>query len=138
MKLSKMGLLSRVSRAPPPTATDFAQVDNVLSQRDPEIAGANCEEHIESATHVHQRHMVPQIERRLVRKMDLRIVPLVTACYVLAFLGRLNIGNARITVMTHDLKLVDNDYQWLLMIFYITYILFEWQSLMWKIMPPHI
>ena len=38
--------------------------------------------------------------------------------------------------MTHDLHLAGNDYQWLLTIFYITYILFEFQALMWKIVPP--
>ena len=31
----------------------------------------------------------------------------------------------------------NNHYQWLLTIFYITYITFEWQALMWKIVPPH-
>lgn len=38
--------------------------------------------------------------------------------------------------MTKDLHLVGNDYQWLLIIFYITYIVFEFQTLMWKIVPP--
>ena len=40
--------------------------------------------------------------------------------------------------MTKDLKLHGNQYQWLLTIFYITYILFEFQTIMWKIVPPHI
>ena len=44
--------------------------------------------------------------------------------------------SARIAGMTKDLHLVGNDYQWLLTIFYITYILFEFQTLMWKIVPP--
>ena len=38
--------------------------------------------------------------------------------------------------MTKDLNLVGSDYQWLLTIFYITYIIFEFQALMWKIVPP--
>ena len=38
--------------------------------------------------------------------------------------------------MTQDLKLAGSDYQWLLTIFYITYIVFEFQALMWKIVPP--
>lgn len=68
----------------------------------------------------------------------MRIVPLVTALYVLAFLDRSNIGNARIAGMSKDLHLVRNDYQWLLTIFYITYIIFEFQTLMWKVVPPHV
>lgn len=40
--------------------------------------------------------------------------------------------------MTEDLNLHGNRYQWLLTIFYITYILFAFQVLMWKIVPPHL
>ena len=38
--------------------------------------------------------------------------------------------------MSDDLKLVGSDYQWLLTIFYISYNVFEFQVLMWKIVPP--
>jgi hypothetical protein len=31
-----------------------------------------------------------------------------------------------------------NAYNWLLTIFYISYIVFEWFALMWKLIPPHI
>ena len=132
-----MSFLSRFARAPPPTATDFVEEDKGNAQLDTEKAGLHDEE-LDSTTHTHQRHVVPEIERRVIRKMDFRIVPLVTALYVLAFLDRSNIGNARIAGMTRELKLVGNDYQWLLTIFYISYIVFEWQSLMWKIVPPHM
>lgn len=41
--------------------------------------------------------------------------------------------------MEKDLGLKGNNrYQWLLNIFYIPYIIFEFQALMWKIVPPNI
>ena len=40
--------------------------------------------------------------------------------------------------MQKQLHLSSPDYQWLLTIFYIAYILFEWLILMWKVVPPHI
>lgn len=40
--------------------------------------------------------------------------------------------------MDTDLNLSSPDYQWLLTIFYISYIVFEWFALMWKLIPPHI
>jgi MFS family permease len=40
--------------------------------------------------------------------------------------------------MQQDLNLSSGDYQWLLTIFYISYILFEWFALMWKLLPPHL
>lgn len=57
---------------------------------------------------------------------------------MLAFLDRGNIGNARIAGMAKDLELDGNRYQWLLNIFYITYVLFEFGVLLWKVFPPHI
>ena len=40
--------------------------------------------------------------------------------------------------MAKDLKLVSDRYDWLLTIFYIAYIIFEFLTMMWKIVPPHI
>jgi MFS family permease len=40
--------------------------------------------------------------------------------------------------MQKELNLSSPDYQWLLTIFYISYIIFEWFALMWKVVPPHI
>jgi MFS family permease len=57
---------------------------------------------------------------------------------LLAYLDRSNIGNAKIAGLDKDLNLSSSQYQWLLTIFYISYILFEWFALMWKIVPPHM
>jgi uncharacterized protein (DUF983 family) len=48
------------------------------------------------------------------------------------------VRNAQIAGMAKDLHLSSSDYQWLLTIFYIAYIIFEWFVLMWKAVPPHI
>lgn len=37
-----------------------------------------------------------------------------------------------------DLQLSSSQYEWLLTSFYITYILFEWMTLMYRFVPPHI
>lgn len=57
---------------------------------------------------------------------------------LLAFLDRSNIGNAQTAGMGKSLGFSDSEYQWLLTIFYIPYITFEWLALMWKLIPPHI
>ncbi|KAK4697800.1 hypothetical protein P7C71_g329, partial [Lecanoromycetidae sp. Uapishka_2] len=132
-----MGLLSKFSRNPPPTATDLVADEKASPTPASDKEAAHGEE-LDSFSEINQHHVVPDIERRVVRKMDMRIVSLVTALYILAFLDRSNIGNAKIAGMSKDLKLVGNDYQWLLTIFYITYIIFEFQTLMWKIVPPHM
>lgn len=132
-----MGFMSRFKVAPPPTATDPVEDEQATPSPDLEKSSLRHDEAGQSHQS-HNPHVYPDIEKRVIRKMDLRIVALVSALYVLAFLDRSNIGNARIAGMSKDLDLVGNRYQRLLTIFYITYILFEFQTLMWKIVPPHI
>ena len=50
----------------------------------------------------------------------------------------LDIGNARVAGMYNDLHLSSAQFEWLLRVFYITYIAFEWMTLLWKVFPPHI
>lgn len=138
-----MGLLSRSNKAeqqspveegldPHRTITrDFA------FQQDPEkvaeeIERANGSDDLRSATET------AEIEKRVVKKLDRHLIPLVFVLYLLAYLDRSNIGNARIAGLDTDLKLTSSDYQWLLTIFYISYIVFEWFALMWKVVPPHM
>ncbi|PZC99942.1 NarK, Nitrate nitrite transporter [Pyrenophora tritici-repentis] len=80
----------------------------------------------------------PVVEKRVVRKFDKHMVPLLATLYLLAFLDRSNIGNARIAGLDTDLKLSSSQYQWLLTIFYISYIVFGFLTIMWKVVPPHI
>ncbi|KUI52957.1 hypothetical protein VP1G_00408 [Cytospora mali] len=77
-------------------------------------------------------------ENRLIRKLDRRLVLVAFLCYLAAFLDRSNIGNAETAGMSEDLGFNSDQYQWLLTIFYIPYIIFQWLALMWKILPPHI
>jgi hypothetical protein len=58
-------------------------------------------------------------ERKLLWKIDLHLLPPLIGLYMLAFLDRINIGNAKIQNMTVDLKMVGNDYSIALFIFFI-------------------
>lgn len=80
----------------------------------------------------------PDEERSVRRKLDRRLVLFVAFLYMLSFLDRSNIGNARIAGLVGDLQLSDGQYDWLLTAFYITYILFEWMAIMFKLVPAHI
>ncbi|ORX95800.1 major facilitator superfamily domain-containing protein [Clohesyomyces aquaticus] len=80
----------------------------------------------------------PDEERAVVRKLDRRLVLFMAMLYCLSFLDRSNIGNARIAGLQIDLHLSSKQYSWLLWAFYITYIVFEWMTLMYRIFPPHI
>ncbi|KNG80655.1 MFS transporter, partial [Aspergillus nomiae NRRL 13137] len=79
----------------------------------------------------------PVVEARILRKLDLRVPTLMGFLYLLSLLDRSNIGNAKIAGMEDDLDLSGNRYAWLLTIFYISYVVFEFGAFMWKVMPPH-
>ncbi|CAK7265798.1 hypothetical protein SEPCBS119000_001699 [Sporothrix epigloea] len=86
----------------------------------------------------HQNYIDPVIEKRVVRKTDRVVLVILFFCYLLGFLDRSNIGNAQTAGMGEDLGMSDAQYQWLLTIFYIPYILFECCVIFFKILPPHI
>jgi MFS family permease len=67
----------------------------------------------------------PKAERRLVRKLDLIIYPVFFVVYMMSFLDRINISNARIQGMVEDLNLIDNRFNVALFVYYISYILLE-------------
>jgi hypothetical protein len=83
-------------------------------------------------------------EKTVLRKLDKRVVGLVAFLYLLSFLDRssessaggaasltlVDIGNARIAGLMEDLRMDDDMYEWLLTGFYITYITFEWMTLL--------
>lgn len=64
-------------------------------------------------------------EKKLLRKIDSHIIPLVMLLYTFSFLDRVNIGNARLYSMEEDLRLEGNQFQVAVSIFYVTYLLFE-------------
>ncbi|KAF2828767.1 MFS general substrate transporter [Ophiobolus disseminans] len=70
-------------------------------------------------------HFDPVAERRLVRKIDLYIVPTVALLYLFCFIDRANIGNARLAGFEKDLHLKGYNYNQVLSVFYISYIIFE-------------
>lgn len=54
----------------------------------------------------------PIDEQKTLRKMDLHIIPILSLLYLLAFLDRGNIGNAKIEGLTEDLNLSGPQYSW--------------------------
>ncbi|KAL4742864.1 major facilitator superfamily domain-containing protein [Aspergillus similis] len=65
------------------------------------------------------------LERRVIRKCDLHVVPILTLLFLFAFLDRINIGNARLLGLEEDLGMEGHQYNVALFVFFILYILFE-------------
>ncbi|KAK4129087.1 MFS general substrate transporter [Parathielavia appendiculata] len=66
-----------------------------------------------------------EVDRRLVWKLDWMLIPWLCFLYLLAFLDRTNIGNAKIAGLSRDLNLTTTSYNATLTIFFVSYAVFE-------------
>ncbi|THW54977.1 MFS general substrate transporter [Aureobasidium pullulans] len=63
--------------------------------------------------------------KKTFRKVDLRLVPMLSVLYLMAHIDRANIGNAKIEGMIEDLGMTGVQYNIVLSIFFIPYVLCE-------------
>lgn len=66
-----------------------------------------------------------ELERRLVRKIDIRLMPITILLYILNYLDRNSISTARDNGLERDLGLKGQEYQTALSILYVGYITFQ-------------
>ena len=72
-------------------------------------------------------------------KLALHLIPVLAALYLLSFLDRGNIGNAKIEGLVEDLGMTEPQYNWCLTVFFFTYCAFEVPSnLMLKRLRPSV
>ncbi|KIM67023.1 hypothetical protein SCLCIDRAFT_1210483 [Scleroderma citrinum Foug A] len=73
----------------------------------------------------HHVVFTPDQERRLWRKIDLRIVPIISLMYLCCSVDRGNIGNAKLEGMVTQLDLTGDRYNIALTTFFIPYMIFQ-------------
>ncbi|SMQ51012.1 unnamed protein product [Zymoseptoria tritici ST99CH_3D7] len=78
-----------------------------------------------SSGNVSDLEIDPARERRLVRKLDLWLSPMMILLFLMSYLDRSNIGNAAIAGLNEDLNLDGNKLNVAVTVFYVTYIAFE-------------
>ncbi|KAJ5652560.1 hypothetical protein N7507_009986 [Penicillium longicatenatum] len=75
-------------------------------------------------THEHQE----KLTRRLLLKLDFRILPILALLFLCSFLDRTNVGNAKIIGLETDLNITDHQYDIGLTVFYLFYVCSELPS----------
>ncbi|KAH9919559.1 MFS general substrate transporter [Fomitopsis serialis] len=68
--------------------------------------------------------LTPEQEKKLWRKVDLRILPILTIMYLCSFMDRGNIGNAKLQGLTTQLNLTGHKYNIALTMYFIPYCIF--------------
>ena len=102
---------------------------------DPDIAHPDAEYdddlHVQCPSHTTQK--------RLIARVDLRVIPFLSIMYLLAFLDRTNIANASVFGLQKDLGLTGTQYNTALTIFFVPYIVFEIPSnILLNKLKPHV
>jgi hypothetical protein len=64
-------------------------------------------------------------EKSLLRKLDFKLLPPLSLLYLLSFLDRSNVANARIEGLVTDLHITGNQYLTGLTLYFIGYVIFE-------------
>ncbi|KAI1322423.1 major facilitator superfamily domain-containing protein [Xylariaceae sp. FL0255] len=67
-------------------------------------------------------------EKRLVRKIDLFLLPTIYLMYLLSYVDRCNIGNAKVAGLQADLHLTSDQYSISLVVFFVSYVVFDVSS----------
>ncbi|RPA76748.1 MFS general substrate transporter [Ascobolus immersus RN42] len=66
-----------------------------------------------------------EIDKQLLRRLDYKLLPWLCLLYLISFLDRANVGNAKVEGLLDDLSLTGNKYNMCLTIFFISYSVFE-------------
>jgi predicted permease len=101
--------------SPPPSTASSYLKDGVLTSHVVEIT--------DSATQSRSAY-----ERRLLLKLDFRIIPILYCLLVIMLIDRANIGNVRIEGILEDLKMKGNDYNVAILVYTVPFMLFELPS----------
>lgn len=80
------------------------------------VSAAEVEER--QAGHDHRARMT----RRILLKVDTRVLPILALLFLCSFLDRTNVGNAKLYGLTEDLHMTNLQYNQGLAVFYATYI----------------
>lgn len=91
------------------------------------------EKHVEDPANISDSSALEQGEttwdeaatKRLIRKIDWRLIPFLALLYLLSFLDRTNIGNARLDTLEADLNMSGLQYNHALAVFFPFYVAVE-------------
>ncbi|KAI0647385.1 MFS general substrate transporter [Trametes meyenii] len=111
----------------------------LLAKKYPSEEGSRLEEQLEVGPGDYKALYPDVNETKLVRRVDMRVIPIITVLYFLAFLDRVNISNATLFNLKQDLKLTGNQFNTALVVFFVPFVLFEIPSnILLKRFRPHV
>ncbi|KXG54257.1 Major facilitator superfamily domain, general substrate transporter [Penicillium griseofulvum] len=103
-----------------PTDSRSEDPEKILDSKDP-LAAAGFEDPDAGLSDAERA----EIDRKLLWQLDMRLVPWLSLLYLVSFLDRTNIGNAKLVGLQTDLHMTNAQYNATLTIFFVSYSVFE-------------
>ncbi|KAL2830983.1 MFS general substrate transporter [Aspergillus pseudoustus] len=75
-----------------------------------------------------QAEATPEEEKRILRKIDWHIIPVMGLCYMLQYMDKVTLGYATQLNLRQDLNLHGSEYSWCSSVFYFGYLFWSWPS----------
>ncbi|KAM0748431.1 MFS general substrate transporter [Meredithblackwellia eburnea MCA 4105] len=100
--------------------SDFKNSDTQLEKCVDTVSNPELEE-----LRLLEEQFTPERTRKLLRKVDFRLVPMLAICYLLAFIDRSNMGNVRVFGIEKELGLKPQQWNNALMVFFFSYAAIE-------------
>ncbi|KAL3459466.1 major facilitator superfamily domain-containing protein [Aspergillus heterothallicus] len=72
--------------------------------------------------------VTPEEEKKVLRKLDMVLIPLMGICYMMQFMDKLALSQATLFGLRQDLSLQGDQYSWASAIFYFGYFTWSWPS----------
>jgi sugar phosphate permease len=76
----------------------------------------------ETTNQAHINAFTPEEQKKIIRKVDLRLIPTLGFMYCVSLMDRTNLGVAMVAGMGVDLKLTGERYSLVVLLFFITYV----------------
>ncbi|XRM36982.1 hypothetical protein ABZX51_000472 [Aspergillus tubingensis] len=70
----------------------------------------------------------PEQERKVLRKLDIILIPLMGVCYMMQYMDKLALSQATLFNLRQDLNLKGQEYTWTSAVFYFGYFAWSWPS----------
>lgn len=104
-------------------------MDKVLIEK-AEISHVECQKLLQAvqkpeALQQYTEEEIDEMHRKVTRKVDMRLLPMLVLLYILNYLDRNNIASARLGGLEDDLNLQGNQYQTCVSILFVGYILMQ-------------
>ncbi|EXJ86629.1 hypothetical protein A1O3_03582 [Capronia epimyces CBS 606.96] len=106
-------------------AYEGVDTEKVPSRTSAEATRAHAGVDVADVVHV---HATPEQEKKVLRKIDLHIIPIMATCYMLQYMDKVTLGYTTQLGLPTDLKLHGSQYSWCSSIFYFGYIFWSWPS----------